>query len=164
MSLPAGMCLYAYYDEQNHPDRRTVADPQIQKSFGINAVNQRGSGIVGASLGQDTHRIKNLKGADRTDYQGCLLYTSVVMLTGILNKKRNRNLAMAVTGRSWAEKLIKSPRITFMAFKFRIQSDIQYGGIRFNQRFRACGHLYRPDIFFRCFIHKLLKNTAGMSP
>ena len=63
-------CQYTYYDEQNHPDRRTVADPQIQKSFGINAVNQRGSGIVGASLGQDTHRIKNLKGADRTDYQG----------------------------------------------------------------------------------------------
>ena len=63
-------CQYAYYDEQNHPDRRTVADPQIQKSLGINAVNQRGSGIVGASLGQDTHRIKNLKGADRTDYQG----------------------------------------------------------------------------------------------
>ena len=86
------------------------------------------------------------------------------MLNGILNKKRNRDLAMAVTGRSCAEKLIKSPRITFMAFKVRIQSDIQYGGIRFNQRFRARGHLYRPDIFFRCFIHKLLKNTAGMSP
>ena len=55
--------------KKNDPDCSAVADPQIQQGFGINAVNQRGSGIVGASLGQDTHRIKNLEGADRTDYQ-----------------------------------------------------------------------------------------------
>ena len=39
------------------------------------------------------------------------------MLNGILNKKRNRDLAMAVTGRSCAEKLIKSPRIMLMCGK-----------------------------------------------
>ena len=60
---------YTHYKKKNDPDCSAVADPQIQQGFGINAVNQRGSGVVGASLGQDTHGIKDLEGAYGTDYQ-----------------------------------------------------------------------------------------------
>lgn len=86
----------------------------------------------------------------------------VIMLYGILDKERNRSLAVAVARRRGAEQLFKGPCISLMAFIVRIQGDVKNVGIRFNQRFRACRHLYGPYIFLRRLIKKLLENTAGV--
>ena len=84
------------------------------------------------------------------------------MLYGILDKERNRSLAVAVARRRGAEQLFKGPCISLMAFIVRIQGDVKNVGIRFNQRFRACRNLYGPYLFLRRLIKKLLENTAGV--
>lgn len=66
------------------------------------------------------------------------------MLYGILDKERNRSLAVAVARRRGAEQLFKGPCISLMAFIVRIQGDVKNVGIRFNQRFPRLPSSVRP--------------------